>query len=233
MTAWQPQQQDFSLIALDTYPEDWSFTSTANAQAGRAANRNQQPSTRSQDKNHQLTCPIVLPQQLLQMPIQCWTSATYTKSGTVGEPCDAFGLLRDGNMSLPIEQVPPMLEKQLTDARPQALVPKEPRGRHRLPHNLVERRYRNHLNGQIDALRLVVPSVRDDIDEADVEDSSVPLRPPSKADIIGAGTAHIKALESEKARMFERNIKLQEQVAGLQKLVKCDDCSILQYLNSS
>jgi len=235
MTAWQPQQHDFSQATSEDCSDVWSFPGTTNLQAGLAANRNQQTATRPQPSRdyQQHTCPIAPPQPLNQIPVQCWASACCTKVGTADEPCDALGTLQDGgNMSSPIEEIPPMLEKQMTDAKPYAPAPKEPKGRHRLPHNLVERRYRNHLNGQIDALRLVVPSVREDVDEADVEDSSVPLRPPSKADIICAGTAHIKALESEKARMLRHNAKLQEQVAGLQKLVKCDDCSILQYLSS-
>jgi hypothetical protein len=94
-----------------------------------------------------------------------------------------------------------------------------------VPHSLVERRYRNHLNGQIEALRLVVPSVRDDVDVPDGEDSSVSLRPASKADILSAAITHIKSLESDKARLLYLNNKLHEQVEALQKLVECEDCS--------
>jgi hypothetical protein len=108
----------------------------------------------------------------------------------------------------------------------------------RVPHNLIERRYRDNLNSQIEALRLVVPSLKDACDCAypDVEESGVatvaPAKLPSKAVIISTAVDYVKQLEQEKAKLTTATKVLQEQVAGLQKLVRCDDCAILQYLAS-
>ncbi|EME48518.1 hypothetical protein DOTSEDRAFT_39855 [Dothistroma septosporum NZE10] len=105
-----------------------------------------------------------------------------------------------------------------------------PRGR--VPHNLVERRYRDNLNNQIEALRLTLPSLRDAQPCLDaLEDPSGP-RMPSKAVIISTAAIYIRETENERARLLAANTALQEQVRSLQKLVGCDDCSILQYLNA-
>lgn len=105
-----------------------------------------------------------------------------------------------------------------------------PRGR--VPHNLVERRYRDNLNNQIEALRLTLPSLRDAQPCLDaLEDPSGP-RMPSKAVIISTAASYIRDMENERARLLAANTALQEQVSSLKKLVGCDDCSILQYLNA-
>ncbi|KAF2773378.1 hypothetical protein EJ03DRAFT_253260, partial [Teratosphaeria nubilosa] len=106
----------------------------------------------------------------------------------------------------------------------------------RVPHNLIERRYRDNLNSQIEALRLTVPALRDayDCTSPDVEESGLatvaPAKLPSKAVIISTAVDYVKQLENEKLKLQAATKSLQEQVAGLQKLVRCDDCAILQYL---
>lgn len=103
----------------------------------------------------------------------------------------------------------------------------------RVPHNLIERRYRDNLNAQIEELRSNLPTLRDAYScNNDVEDCVVPPRIPSKAVVISSASDYIKQLESEQARLLERNQALVEQVEGLQRLVKCDDCSVLKYLSS-
>lgn len=106
------------------------------------------------------------------------------------------------------------------------------RGR-RVPHHLVERRYRENLNGQIEALRLSLPALRDDTAYGgDIEDPAEPVRMPSKTAIITAAVEHIAEMHAVEGRWQESITALQTQVAGLQKLVHCGDCSILQYLQS-
>jgi hypothetical protein len=167
------------------------------------------------------------------MPAQCWNSACPEVRGVDGL-FDALALLRDGDVADVIEQRPRILEQRITHPKSQAPPLKEARyskARCRVPHSLVERRYRNHLNDQIEALRLVVPLVRDDANVPNVEDSSVPLRPVSKAEVVSAATTYIESLESDKARLLGLVDKLREQVNGLQKLVKCDDFPGLPYVN--
>ncbi|KAF2207453.1 hypothetical protein CERZMDRAFT_102350 [Cercospora zeae-maydis SCOH1-5] len=104
--------------------------------------------------------------------------------------------------------------------------------RGRVPHNLVERRYRDNLNNQIESLRLTLPSLRDAQPcTGDYEDVSSP-RMPSKAVIIQTAANYIQDLQSERGRLLESNKTLQEQVNSLQKLVRCDESNVLQYINA-
>jgi len=107
------------------------------------------------------------------------------------------------------------------------------RGR-RVPHHLVERRYRENLNGQIEALRMAIPALQDgsQLYSGEIEDPGAPARMPSKTAIITAAVDHIAELHSQEAKFRDAIAALQTQVSGLQKLVRCDDCSILQYLQS-
>ena len=101
----------------------------------------------------------------------------------------------------------------------------------RVPHSIIERRYRDNLNTQIETLRLLIPSVRES--PQDVEDSlGIPPKAPSKAVVITAAAGYIKELEADRARMMTETKTLYEQVASLQQLLRCDNCSILQYLKS-
>ncbi|KAK4952644.1 hypothetical protein LTR10_009450 [Elasticomyces elasticus] len=106
-----------------------------------------------------------------------------------------------------------------------------PKGR-RLPHNLIERRYRDNLNHQIEVLRDELPTFKSIVAcTADIEDpSSLGGKWPSKAVVIAAAVQYIALLEQERGQANARNTLLCEQVEGLQKLVRCDDCSIVKYL---
>lgn len=104
----------------------------------------------------------------------------------------------------------------------------------RVPHNLVERRYRDNLNHQIESLRLTLPSLKDaqpSLPGSDFEDLSSP-RMPSKAIIISTAATYIRDMENERARLLDANKALVEQVASLQKLVRCDEGNLLHYVNA-
>ncbi|KAK3614900.1 hypothetical protein LTR56_026935 [Elasticomyces elasticus] len=105
----------------------------------------------------------------------------------------------------------------------------------RLPHNLIERRYRDNLNHQIDILRDELPTFKAVVtcNAADVEDTTVsPLagKWPSKAVVIAAAIQYIGLLEQQRGQAMSRNTLLCGQVAGLQRLVRCDDCAIVKYM---
>ncbi|KAM3419196.1 hypothetical protein BST61_g5140 [Cercospora zeina] len=107
-----------------------------------------------------------------------------------------------------------------------------PLSRSRVPHNLVERRYRDNLNNQIESLRLTLPSLRDAQPcTGESEDVSSP-RMPSKAVIIQTAASYIQDLQGERSRLRDSNKALQEQVSTLQKLVRCDESNVLQYINA-
>ena len=120
---------------------------------------------------------------------------------------------------------------------PTAAIKKRPHGsgsrRGRLPHNVVERRYRKNLNGQIEALQLSLPSpVEDCLACSDIEDGLVMSKTPSKASIIATAVAYIKELESINARLRDDATALKEEVSQLQRLMRCDDCSVMKYVAS-
>ena len=107
----------------------------------------------------------------------------------------------------------------------------KPKSRRRLPHNQVERKYRESLNTQLDSLKRVVPSLQQNqgCDGADIEDLPTPSKP-SKAVILASATAYIKQMEKDKKSLADENELLRTRVKALQALVKCDDCSLMQYV---
>ena len=112
---------------------------------------------------------------------------------------------------------------------PEAPVPeandesKPSKGRTRLPHNQVERKYRESLNTQLESLRRVVPALQysraPPCDGADIEDLPVPSKP-SKALVLATATAYIKQIEKEKNQLVDENAALRSKVKALQSLVK-------------
>jgi hypothetical protein len=108
----------------------------------------------------------------------------------------------------------------------------KPKSRRRLPHNQVERKYRESLNTQLDSLLRVVPSLQPNqpsCEGADIEDLPAPARP-SKAIILASATAYIKQMEKDKKKVEDENMLLKKRVMALQALIKCDDCSLMQYV---
>jgi hypothetical protein len=65
-----------------------------------------------------------------------------------------------------------------------------------------------------------------------LEDDPTPAKCPSKASVIVSAQMYIKELEEQQARLQSNTRALREQVTGLQKLVRCDDCSVVKYFNS-
>lgn len=123
-------------------------------------------------------------------------------------------------------------EDTSTKESPQGNDDEKPKSRRRLPHNQVERKYRESLNTQLDSLKRVVPSLQQNprgCDSADIEDLPTPSKP-SKAVILASATAYIKQMEKDKKSLADENQLLRTRVKALQALVKCDDCSLMQYV---
>ncbi|KAM0703817.1 hypothetical protein Q7P35_009756 [Cladosporium inversicolor] len=102
-----------------------------------------------------------------------------------------------------------------------------------LPHKLIERRYRDRMATQLDNLSAKLPALTSGFPcTEDAEDLPRCLKRPPKAAIVAAAIKHIDLLERElrETRTFVE--RLQEQVGGLQKLVKCDECSLLRCFES-
>ncbi|KAK0851261.1 hypothetical protein LTR87_018027 [Friedmanniomyces endolithicus] len=68
---------------------------------------------------------------------------------------------------------------------------------------------------------------------SDIEDATALAgKWPSKAVVIAAAIQYIAQLELERGQANAQNSLLCEQVEGLQRLVRCDDCSIVKYLEA-
>ncbi|KAF2758552.1 hypothetical protein EJ05DRAFT_475855 [Pseudovirgaria hyperparasitica] len=106
----------------------------------------------------------------------------------------------------------------------------------RQPHNQVERKYRESLNTQLESLKKVVPSLKPKtpcaaavVQPDDIEDLPAPSKP-SKAVILASATAYIRQMERDKRDMADEIEGLRRKVAALSALVKCEDCTVMQYV---
>jgi hypothetical protein len=107
-----------------------------------------------------------------------------------------------------------------------------PKSNKRVPHKQVEKKYRENINAQLDALRRAIPMSKQltgSADSPDLEDLPMNSRQPSKALILSSATMYIKQLEQENEKLKEQIDALKEQNKTLQSLVKCDDCSLMNY----
>ena len=85
----------------------------------------------------------------------------------------------------------------------------EPSSSRRQAHNLVERKYRDTLNAELERLRRTIPHIRD------LESETPDGRPrPSKATVLAAATEYIRKLEIDVETLSEENTQLRED-AGL------------------
>lgn len=71
---------------------------------------------------------------------------------------------------------------------------------YRLPHNQIERKYREGLNSELERLRLAVPT----LPQRDSSDLAGPPKP-SKATVLASAIDYIKAIETERDRLLEEN----------------------------
>lgn len=102
-------------------------------------------------------------------------------------------------------------------------------------HNIVERRYRDNINAQVDVLR---DSIVATMEAKSSRLGADELKRLTKAAVIAAATHQIKRARIENDKLLNENRELQAQIAELEKLVKCGECPLMQlsvdmHLNSS
>jgi len=92
----------------------------------------------------------------------------------------------------------------------------------------VEKKYRENVNSQLEALRRAVPfSGNDSSGTYDIEDLGASTRQPSKATILSNATSYIKQLEKENERMLEDVANLKAQNRTLQLVLNGNSASLL------
>jgi len=117
----------------------------------------------------------------------------------------------------------------------------------RLPHHVIERRYRENLNTQIEQLRSAVPSTSSCL-TLDMEDigpsyasataaqsaaaanSNNGIRPLSKAGVIAHAAEYMRQLSVQNDEVEKRNAELRMTVEALRRLVNCEGCGVVQQL---
>ncbi|KAG9585261.1 hypothetical protein KCU77_g15198, partial [Aureobasidium melanogenum] len=117
----------------------------------------------------------------------------------------------------------------------------------RLPHHVIERRYRENLNTQIEQLRAAVPSTTSPCLNLDMEDigptyasasasqnaaaaSNNGIRPLSKAGVIAHAAEYMRQLSTQNDEVEKRNAELRMTVEALRRLVNCEGCGVVQQL---
>ncbi|MCJ1350722.1 MAG: hypothetical protein MMC33_000703 [Icmadophila ericetorum] len=98
------------------------------------------------------------------------------------------------------------------------------------PHSQVERKYRESLALRFDKLRKNLPSLNSEQD-ADVEDLPGPSKV-SKAEILNSAIDYVRQSEKAKKAMADELDVLRTRVKMLEKLVKCEDCWLMNGFGS-
>lgn len=99
-------------------------------------------------------------------------------------------------------------------------------------HNVVERRYRENLNSQIETLRKSMTALarQEGTHSLDSAYSPAGIRNLTKTSVIAAATEQIKRAQTENERINQENNRLESQIADLEKLVMCHACPLLQMM---
>ncbi|KAI5205472.1 hypothetical protein E4T39_03089 [Aureobasidium subglaciale] len=99
-------------------------------------------------------------------------------------------------------------------------------------HNIVERRYRENINAQVDVLRdSIVATVHSKEEQQGGSASRLgadELKRLTKAAVIAAATKQIRRARTENERLLDEHRSLQAQIRELEGLVKCGDCPLMK-----
>jgi hypothetical protein len=99
-------------------------------------------------------------------------------------------------------------------------------------HNIVERRYRENINAQVDVLReSIVATIHSKEDQQGGSISRLgadELKRLTKAAVIAAATKQIRRARTENERLLDEHRSLQAQIRELESLVKCGDCPLMK-----
>jgi hypothetical protein len=99
-------------------------------------------------------------------------------------------------------------------------------------HNIVERRYRENINAQVDVLReSIVATIHSKEEQQGGSASRLgadELKRLTKAAVIAAATKQIRRARTQNERLLDEHRSLQAQIRELESLVKCGDCPLMK-----
>ena len=109
----------------------------------------------------------------------------------------------------------------------------------RTAHSVVEHNYRQNLNVKMEQLHQILSTAdaaeRVDDEEGDgssgIEDKALSSSKTRKSDVLIHAYGYVKRSEREKKSMVDENAFLKRRLVALEKLVKCEDCSLFQQMN--
>lgn len=104
-------------------------------------------------------------------------------------------------------------------------------------HSLVERKYRENLNAKIAQLHTTLqsshygPKVGEEVDsDAAASTNAIPSAKVRKSDVLTEAMNYVNQTEVEMRHMENEIHRLSERVRVLEKLVRCEDCSLLKQM---
>merc|ERR1711939_36997 len=125
-------------------------------------------------------------------------------------------------------------EEGQATAKPTAPSKADAKQRAKQAHSLVERKYRENLNAKIAQLHNTLqsshygPRANED-DESDAP-SVVPANKVRKSDVLTEAMNYVNQTEVEMRHMENEIQRLSDRVRVLEKLVRCEDCSLLKQM---
>jgi hypothetical protein len=101
------------------------------------------------------------------------------------------------------------------------------------PHSIIERRYRHKIKFQLDSLVTKIPALKKiSAGTSAIGNPDHLTKSPSKALVIASAVEHIEKLESDSAKTNKFVKALQEQITGLQDLVRENDVAVDYHLQA-
>lgn len=126
-------------------------------------------------------------------------------------------------------------DDQMNPNKPTAPSKADAKQRAKQAHSLVERKYRENLNAKIAQLHTTLqsshygPKANEDGD-SDAPSAAVPANKVRKSDVLTEAMNYVNQTEVEMRHMENEIQRLGERVRVLEKLVRCEDCSLLKQM---
>lgn len=102
----------------------------------------------------------------------------------------------------------------------------------KVAHSVVEQRYRDNLNGKIAQLHKTLSTTKGSGSSSSDEGEDAALPRTRKADVLGSAIDYIKRAEKGRTSLENEVEFLKMRITNLEKLVKCEDCSIMTQMNA-
>lgn len=126
-------------------------------------------------------------------------------------------------------------DEQQTTTKSTAPSKADAKQRAKQAHSLVEKKYRENLNAKIAQLHNTLQSSHygpktGEEGDSDVPESVVPASKVRKSDVLTEAMNYVNQTEVEMRHMENEIQRLSERVRVLEKLVRCEDCSLLKQM---